>query len=228
MDSEEMKVALRIWKMDDDSAITDVHSTTSENSEFTLEFSSSHSKYRLWSMLKDFDYYVMYQTLEEKDKYTGIRVTRENEFEYRDVNRIVLSHKELRLDEKSEENITTFYENYKVKMERYYPDQDVGILIRNHLKRREVVDKYREFIDMMVFGEQKGIGHRRVLHHHFTYGSKLLFTTLESDYEYSSCKYTGIWDIDKVYRNFKKADREILYQIMDEFITCPCKVCGVK
>jgi hypothetical protein len=83
----------------------------------------------------------------------------------------------------------------------------------NQDKRRFTIEAFKQFIDAMIEGKQKGIRYRKWLRAYLLNGANVLFETEEKEYQYINKFGRGAWDEDVISKTFNKQDQETIVEI---------------
>jgi hypothetical protein len=90
-------------------------------------------------------------------------------------------------------------------------------LLENQQKRKDCIEKYKDFIDGMIIGKQKGIRFRRWFRCYLLNGANVLFETEEEEYEYIDKFGRGAWNEETLRKTFKKTELDIIVELAEEY-----------
>ena len=87
------------------------------------------------------------------------------------------------------------------------------MLIDNQNRRKQAIDIYKDFIQSMIDGKQKGIRYRKWLRLMLFRGAETLFKTEEYEYQFIGKFGRGIFDIYSIKKSFNKEEQATIVEI---------------
>ena len=91
------------------------------------------------------------------------------------------------------------------------------MLLDNQKRRREAVEEYKEFLDKMVEGKQKGIRYRKWLRGALLYGSEKQFKTECDEYDFIGKFGRGLFNEERIRKTFNKNDQNIIVELAKKY-----------
>jgi hypothetical protein len=96
--------------------------------------------------------------------------------------------------------------------------EDTKELEERQQKRLAVITKYREELDAMIVGKQKGIRFRRFFHQYVINVSTKIFKNVDDEYHWIGKAGRLHWtDHEEQLKAFKKSEFKMIGEIMNEF-----------
>lgn len=90
-------------------------------------------------------------------------------------------------------------------------------LLDNQQRRKNCIEKYKDFIDGMILGKQKGIRFRKWFRGYLVHGATILFTSEVDEYEYINKFGRGPWDQETLLKTFNKKELDTICELANEY-----------
>lgn len=92
-------------------------------------------------------------------------------------------------------------------------EERLEMLKENQLRRQQMMEVYKEFIDSMIIRRGRGIRYRTFLHSALHHGAKTCFTSEDDEYEFIGKFGRGMWDENGIRRSFNKEQQATLIEL---------------
>lgn len=87
------------------------------------------------------------------------------------------------------------------------------MLKENQLRRQQMMEVYKDFIDSMIMPGKRGIRYRTWLHSALHHGANTCFTSEDKEYEFIGKFGRGMFDEYSIRRSFNKEQQATLIEL---------------